>query len=91
MSNILGKRDCKLNFNDLPFKEDSPRFTTVPFKPLTNQGWQTFPYLSGEMFVIAEYLVLQAVLYLRNKEVHRVRLRTRRFYDFYTTFKRYIT
>ena len=43
------------------------------------------------MFVIAEYLVLQAVLYLRNKEVHRVRLRTRRFYDFYTTFKRYIT
>ena len=33
--------------SDIPFKEGHYQFTTVPFKPLTDQGFTTVPFNLG--------------------------------------------
>ena len=38
------KRDIYIISSDLSFKEGQPRFITVPFKPLTDQGFTTVPF-----------------------------------------------
>ena len=47
--------------SNLPFKEKHSRFTTVPFKPLTDQGCRIYPYQSNKRFVIVNHFVLRNI------------------------------
>ena len=71
----LFKGTVSVILNYLRFKEGYLRFPTEPLKPLTDQGSQTFPYVTTETIVILIFKILK---------VHTVRKRT------LPTFKKYL-
>ena len=48
MDKLKLKGTVSVILSDLPCKDVNAQFTTVPFKPLTDQGGQTFPYFFAE-------------------------------------------
>ena len=46
---LIFKGTVSVISSDLPLKKGHPRFTTILFKLLTDQGWQTFSDLSKEI------------------------------------------
>ena len=52
--------------SDPPFVEWRFRFTTAPFKPLTDQGCRNYPYYSAETLVIVEDFLFDEIIIFAN-------------------------